>query len=262
MARLSCSNTENQVGILARSGPLPRFRVRAGLHSNPRAHLPPFQEEQVRRIRKQDFGYLVPFRLGRRNGRCRLKTAKAGDPAHSAAFVNLRVALSHKSIRRLMSSPPPAVDFRAATTTRERMSAFEPRRGAPERPSWARTGSAWPRGGWRVPSAQHVRAGTAPAGRFGCDRPQTAIPHRRSISGEVEPADPRHALSLGVIVNAIVVTPAAYRGHAPRRCCAGFHSSRRRSCRKTHSRNRTLGCRKALPRAWRIPGLRPRRSGP
>ena len=68
--------------------------------------------------------------------------------------------------------------------------------------------------------------------------------------------------SLGVIANAIVVTPAACRGHAPRRCCAGFHSSRRRSCRKTHSRNRTLDCRKALPQAWRILGLRPRRSGP
>ncbi len=94
-------------------------------------------------------------------------------------------------------------------------------------------------------------------------RPQAAIASPSlniGRSGACRPAL-RHP-SLGVIVNAIVVTPAACRGHAPRRCCAGFHSSRRRSCRKKHSRNRTLGCRKALPRAWRIPGLRPRRSGP
>ena len=115
-------------------------QARAVLHSNPRVHLPPFQPRRVHRIRKRDFGYLISFRLGRRNCRCRPKTAKARDPAHSAAFVNLRVALSHKSIRRLMSSPPPAADFPAATTTRGRTSAVERQRGALERPPWALPG--------------------------------------------------------------------------------------------------------------------------
>ena len=119
------------------------------------------------------------------------------------------------------------------------------------------------RGDGRFQVRNNIRADTAPAGRFGCYR--TPSGHSLTVTQYREKWSCRPALrhpSLGVIVNAIVVTPAACRGHAPRRCCAGFHSSRRRSCRKKHSRNRTLGCRKALPRAWRIPGLRPRRSGP
>ena len=103
MARLSWSNSEIRCGILAQRSAA-AVRARAVLHSNPRAHLPPFQPRRVRRIRKRDFGYLISLRLGRRNCRCRPKTAKARDPAHSGAFVNLRVALSHKSIRRLMTA--------------------------------------------------------------------------------------------------------------------------------------------------------------
>ena len=44
-----------------RSGPRPRFRVRAGLHSNPRADLPPFRPWRVRRIRKRDLDISSPW---------------------------------------------------------------------------------------------------------------------------------------------------------------------------------------------------------
>jgi hypothetical protein len=124
------------------------------------------------------------------------------------------------------------------------------------------SGAKWQRlaeggGGFQV--RNNIRADTAPAGRFGCYR--TPSGHSLTVTQYREKWSCRPALRHPSL-NAIVVTPAACRGHAPRRCCAEFHSSRRRSCRKKHSRNRTLGCRKALPRAWRIPGLRPRRSGP
>ena len=155
-------------------------QARAVLHSNPRVHLPPFQPRRVHRIRKRDFGYLISFRLGRRNCRCRPKTAKARDPAHSAAFVNLRVALSHKSIRRLMSSPPPAADFPAATTTRGRTSAVERQRGALERPPWAQTrptgfGRSWPKAEWPLWSMQRSKAAIAFDRRRGCWRPNVAV---------------------------------------------------------------------------------------
>ena len=58
------------------------------------------------------------------------------------------------------------------------------------------------------------------------------------------------------------VTPVACPGHAPPRCCAGFRSFHRRSCRRTHSGSRTSDCRTAPPPTWRTSGRPRRRSEP
>jgi len=67
---------------------------------------------------------------------------------------------------------------------------------------------SWPRGGWWVPSAQHVRADIAPAGRFGCYRPKSA--NRRSIGRSLN-------LRCGVL------TESLQRSSVPRPTASRYH---------------------------------------